>query len=78
LEQLHQVKKSDGIARGVYGSWTGDGTAMTMTLGFVPSYLQLINKTDVIIWEKINGMAGHGLRSRSGHRRHHDARHRVG
>jgi hypothetical protein len=52
------TKKSDGIARSnVYGSWTGDGTAVTLTLGFNPSYLQIINSTDAIIYEKILGMA---------------------
>lgn len=52
------TKKSDGIARSnVFGSWTGDGTAVTLTLGFNPSYLQIINQTDTIIFEKIAGMA---------------------
>lgn len=48
--------KSEGIARGARGVATSDGTAITIALGFVPTYFQLINKTDVIIWEKINGM----------------------
>jgi hypothetical protein len=49
--------KSEGIARGARGVVAStDGTAITLNLGFVPNYFQLINKTDVIIWEKINGM----------------------
>lgn len=49
-------RKAEGIVRGSTGVITSDNTAITLNLGFVPSYFQLINKTDVIIWEKINGM----------------------
>jgi hypothetical protein len=50
-------RKSDGVARASTGTITSDGTAVTLSLGFVPNYFCLVNQTDVIIWEKINGMA---------------------
>lgn len=50
------TRKGDGVVRSSTGVITSDGTAITLSLGFVPNFFQLINKTDVIIWEKINGM----------------------
>ena len=41
-------RKANGVARGCTGSFTGDG--------FVPNRLVLINVTDAIKHEKINGM----------------------
>lgn len=44
--------KSAGIVNFSTGSFTGDGTATSVTLGFVPRYVHLINVTDRIeqIW----------------------------
>lgn len=36
----------------VSGSFTGDGTTVTIALGFVPKKFRLVNITDVITWEK--------------------------
>jgi hypothetical protein len=39
------------------GSWTGDGTAKTVELGWVPDYVKIINATDGdVILEWFNGM----------------------
>lgn len=46
-----------GIARGFTGTQTGDGTALTVTLGFRPKYVMVYNVTDATKWEKIDGMA---------------------
>lgn len=39
------------------GSFTSDNTATTVTLGFKPRWVKVVNTTDVIVWEKIEGMA---------------------
>lgn len=49
-------RKANGVARGCTGSFTGDGTPVELNLGFVPNRLVLINVTDAIKHEKINGM----------------------
>jgi hypothetical protein len=51
------TRKGDGIARCQDGVFTSDGTAVTLNLGFIPTYFLLVNQTDVIIWEKMRGMA---------------------
>lgn len=50
-------KREDGVARSATFSFTGDGGAQTITLGFVPTEVQIINETDVILWSKIDPMA---------------------
>lgn len=50
-------KRADGIVNSQTASWTGDGAAQTITLGFVPLHVIVINETDVIRWEKIDPMA---------------------
>lgn len=46
-----------GIARGSCGKATGDGTALSVTLGFRPKHIILINVTDRDRYEWIDGMA---------------------
>lgn len=50
-------RKSDGVPRCETGAITSDGTAISLNLGYVPSYFILVNQTDVIIWEKLRDMA---------------------
>jgi hypothetical protein len=50
-------KRADGIVNCSTASWTGDAAAQTITLGFVPTYVLIVNETDVIRWEKIDPMA---------------------
>lgn len=45
-----------GIARGSCGKATGDGTALSVTLGFKPKHIVLINLTDATRFEWIDGM----------------------
>lgn len=49
-------KRADGVVNSVTGSFTGDGAAQTLTLGFVPTHIRIINETDVILWEKWDPM----------------------
>lgn len=49
-------KRADGIVNVVTGSWTGDGAAQTLTLGFVPLYIKIVNETDATTWEKWDPM----------------------
>lgn len=37
------------------GSFTGDGNATFISLGFNPRYFKLFNETDVVTWEKTEG-----------------------
>lgn len=46
-----------GIARNFSGTTTGDGTVLTVTLGWRPKYVVIFNETDAIKWEKIDGQA---------------------
>jgi hypothetical protein len=51
------TRKGDGIVRIQDGAFTGDGTVVTVNLGFVPSEFILINQTDVVTFQKLRGMA---------------------
>lgn len=46
----------DGIARGASGVTTGDATVLTVTLGWKPQTVKIVDVTNVITWEKIDGM----------------------
>lgn len=50
-------KRTDGIMNAACAAFTSDNAAQTVTLGFVPSHVKVINETDVIIWEKIGNQA---------------------
>jgi hypothetical protein len=49
-------KRADGIVNVASGSFTSDGSAQTVTLGFVPLHVLVVNETDVILWEKFDPM----------------------
>lgn len=46
-----------GVARGSQGKATGDGTALSVTLGFRPKYVMIYNATDATKWEYLDGLA---------------------
>jgi hypothetical protein len=48
--------RSAGIVQTAYGSFTGDATATTITLGFTPTSFMVFNETDALKWEKTAGM----------------------
>jgi len=43
--------KSGGVVNSVTGSFTSDNAAQTLTLGFKPNFIKIINETDTIVWE---------------------------
>lgn len=43
--------RSGGVINSASGSFTSDGSAQTVTLGFKPAWFKVINETDVIVWE---------------------------
>lgn len=51
------TSQSDSIVNFASGSFTSDNTATTVTCGFTPRWVKVINSTDTIVWEKIEGMA---------------------
>lgn len=46
-----------GVDNFASGSFTSDNTATVVNLGFKPRWVKVVNTTDVIVWEKIEGMA---------------------
>ena len=46
-----------GVTNFSSGSITSDNTAVAVTLGFAPRWVKVVNSTDVILWEKVEGMA---------------------
>lgn len=51
------TRESSGVARGCSGGHTGDGSICNVMLGFKPKHVVLVNITDVVRFEKIDGMA---------------------
>lgn len=47
-------RNSMGIARGSCGKATGDGTALSVTLGFKPKHVIVMSETDLTRWEKFH------------------------
>lgn len=50
------TRNANGIANRAIGKATGDGTALSVTLGFKPMKVEVINLTDTTTFEKIDGM----------------------
>lgn len=43
--------RSGGVVNTACGSFTSDGSAQVVTLGFKPCWVKVINETDTIVWE---------------------------
>lgn len=55
---LDQATTQDGgVSNLAVGSYTGDGTVATVTCGFLPRYLKLVNLTDLTVYEVMFDMA---------------------
>lgn len=51
------TSQAAGISSFASGSFTSDNSITVVTLGFKPRWIKVVNTTDVIVWEKIEGMA---------------------
>lgn len=49
-------KRSDGVNSFAHGSFTSDGSAQVLSLGFVPNSIEIINETDAVLWKKFQPM----------------------
>lgn len=50
------TSRSAGVVNFASGSFTSDNSITVVTLGFTPRWIKVVNTTDVIVWEKIEGM----------------------
>lgn len=57
MATVNATSRSAGVVNFASGSFTSDNTATVVNLGFTPRWVKVINSTDVIVWEKIEGMA---------------------
>jgi len=57
MASITPASRSAGVVNHASGTFTGDATSTTLTLGFVPRYVRVFNETDVILWEKFEGQA---------------------
>lgn len=48
--------RADGVVNSATASFTSDGSAQIITLGFTPTNVLVFNETDVIRWEKFDPM----------------------
>lgn len=53
------TSRAAGVVNSVSGTIVSTGTAAaaTISLGFVPRWVKVVDSTGVIVWEKIEGMA---------------------
>ena len=49
-------KRAESITNFTTGSFTGDGTATIINLGYDPLWAFVVNETDATTWEKIDPM----------------------
>lgn len=57
MSTVTYTKRSDGVVSFAHGSFTSDNAAQTISLGFVPNHMIVVNETDEIVWEKFQSMA---------------------
>lgn len=51
------TSNSMGITNIATGSFTGAGAQVEVDVGFKPRYIKIVDETNVITWEKVEGMA---------------------
>ena len=51
------TSKTGTILNCISGSFTSDGNATIVTLGFTPRFCKIVNSSDTIVWDKLEGMA---------------------
>jgi hypothetical protein len=48
--------RADGIVNSAHGTFAGDGAATSISLGFNPAHVLVVNETDAIVWQKTGSM----------------------
>jgi hypothetical protein len=56
MATFNATSQAAGVSNFASGSFTSDNTATTVNLGFRPRHVKVFNATDVIVWEKFEGM----------------------
>ena len=56
-QTITPTEQSRGVTNFASGTFTGDGTTITINCGFTPRYVRAVNETDVTIYEKFGGQA---------------------
>ena len=51
------TSNSAGVVNFATGTFTGDGTDITVLLGFKPRHVRAVNVTDVEAWDKFESMS---------------------
>lgn len=57
MATVSATNQAGGVANFASGSFTSDNTATVVKLGFDARWVKVINSTDNIHWEKLEGMA---------------------
>lgn len=57
MATVNATSQASGVSNFASGSFTSDNTATVVNLGFKARWVKVVNTTDVIVWEKIEGMA---------------------
>lgn len=58
---VYATSNAAGVATATTGSFTADGTITEVVLGFTPKWVKVVNVTDVITMEKMEGMAANAV-----------------
>lgn len=56
MTTFNVVSRAAGVVNHAFGSFTSDNTIALLNLGFVPKVFRFFNITDVIAWERLEGM----------------------
>lgn len=51
------TSQAAGVVGFATGTFTGDGTAIEVVLGFKPRHIRVVNVTDVEAWDKFESMS---------------------
>ncbi len=57
MASVSATSQAAGIVEFASGSFTGDATITTVSIGFKPRWIKVFNSTDAIVWEWFEGMA---------------------
>lgn len=57
MANVSATTQNAGVSNFASGSFTSDNTVTIVALGFTARSVRVVNTTDVIVWEKIQGMA---------------------